>query len=787
MKNPILFLLIMLLALKLQAQHTDIDNMTKEDVLQMSYNELLALPFEDLLKLAQIVGVSLEELTDMLLNKELVSASKKLESSFISPLSSSVISYDEIKASGARSVEEALRLAPGLIVREKTNGNYDMHIRGTDNLPSEHMLIYSENSNTLVMIDNRPVYNYAHGGTFYESLPVGIEDIDRIEIVRGASSALYGPNAVSGVVNIITKKYMTRKLKVSGNLMVGSQNSLLAALSAGKKISKNWSIGLTGNFETLDRTTDKLYVHKANYGQGAFISKEELEVLPDYAAQAVDTSQYSGDIDKLICPEGDSNYYYRVLDPKDNIDLMYPNPSLSRRRAGSNAYLSFKPSTNLAFDLKGGFQHSEVFSSTMGDTPSAQTGRVSNTAYTDLNAKVYGLGAQINYLAGWQDIVREDTGFKVDVQHVNANAEYDFNIGKLNIRPGITFQSALYNDLPYLSYNGQGFLNGPKEFTTLAYSLRLDYLALEKLRFIGALRVEKYNTHERPYPSFQLITTYRFNETHLIRVVASGANRSPFMVDSYSDFLWEREARPAPNNILYKGQKDIDLLRMNSFELGYRLKPSENVLIDLEAYYNLTSDFGALYPDSVNLLTDGMSASWVRMHYTSIDMKARQFGVSADIKWVVNENVYFKIFGTLQTSYLTDYIPFSLDETITLMLEDASSDSTKNYSTSFPERRESGQHTATPAFYGGMMVNVRFLNDFTVNVNAYSYTQQTFASKYSSVDINAALIVNTRLSYEIKNRAEVFINVRNMLSQSLQFAYMEKPEPAYYAGINFQF
>lgn len=93
----------------------------------------------------------------------------------------------------------------------------------------------------------------------------------------------------------------------------------------------------------------------------------------------------------------------------------------------------------------------------MGDTPSAQTGRVSNTAYTDLNAKVYGLGAQINYLAGWQDIVREDTGFKVDVQHVNANAEYDFNIGKLNIRPGITFQSALYNDLPYLSYNGQGF------------------------------------------------------------------------------------------------------------------------------------------------------------------------------------------------------------------------------------------------------------------------------------------------------------------------------------------
>ncbi len=787
MKKLILFLLIILLALKLQSQDSDIDKMTKEDVLQMSYDELLALPFEDLLKLAQIVGVSLEELTEMLLNKELVSASKKVESSFISPLSSSVISYDEIKASGARSIEEALRLVPGLIVREKTNGNYDIHIRGIDNLPSEHMLIYSENSNTLVMIDNRPVYNYVHGGTFYESLPVGIEDIDRIEIVRGASSALYGPNAVSGVVNIITKKYQTRKLKVSGNLQAGTQNSVLAAISAGKKISKEWSFGITGNFETLDRTTDKLYVHKANNGQGAFIAKEELNNLPDYEAQAVDTSQYNGDIDKLIRPEGDSNYYYRVFDPKDDIDLMYPHPSLSRRRAGSNAYLSFNPSTNLSFDLKGGYQYSEVISTTLGDTPSAQAGRLSSTAYTDFNAKVYGLGTQVNYLSGWQDIVREDTGFKLDVQHVNANAEYNINKGSLNIRPGIAFQSALYNDMPYLKYNGQGFLNGPKEFTTLAFSLRLDYLAWEKLRLIGAVRVEKYNTHERAYSSYQFITTYRFNDTHLLRAVASGANRSPFTVDSYSNFLWKREARPVPDNILFEGQRNIDLLRMNTFELGYRVKPSDNILIDLEAFYNITSDFGALYPDSVNLLTNGSNASWVRMRFTSIDMKAKQLGASADIKWVVNEKVYFKMFGTLQTSYLTESIPFSPEETMKLMFEDASLDSSRTYSTKFPEQRESGKHRATPAFYGGLMVNIRFMNDFNINLNAYSYTQQQFASKYSTVIISTSLIVNTRISYAIKDRAELFVNLRNLFNKTNQFAYMEKPKPSFYTGISFYF
>ena len=49
-----------------------------------------------------------------------------------------------------------------------------------------------------------PVFNYSHGGTLWESLPVSFEDVDRIEVVRGPSSALYGPNAVSGVINIIT-------------------------------------------------------------------------------------------------------------------------------------------------------------------------------------------------------------------------------------------------------------------------------------------------------------------------------------------------------------------------------------------------------------------------------------------------------------------------------------------------------------------------------------------------------------------------------------------------------
>ncbi len=145
---------------------------------------------------------------EALMNMDIVSASKKVESLFDSPLSSSVITKDEIRNSGSTTIAEALRLVPGLIVREKTNGNFDVHIRGYENIPPNNKVNYSDNSITLVMIDNRIVYNYFQGGTFWETLPISIYDVERIEIIRGPSSALYGPNAVSGVINIFASIFI---------------------------------------------------------------------------------------------------------------------------------------------------------------------------------------------------------------------------------------------------------------------------------------------------------------------------------------------------------------------------------------------------------------------------------------------------------------------------------------------------------------------------------------------------------------------------------------------------
>ncbi|MFO7656483.1 MAG: TonB-dependent receptor [Bacteroidales bacterium] len=773
----IIFCLTLMLSFEnIYAQATDkkIEELTREEVLDLSYDELLEMPFEDLLKLADIVGVSLDELYEMILNKDLVSASKKVESSFNAPLSTSVISYQEIVNSGARSIEEALRLVPGLIVREKTNGNFDIHIRGNENLPPHHMFVYSENSITLVMIDGRPVYNYVHGGTFWETLPIGIEDVDRIEVVRGPSSALYGPNAVSGVVNIITKKQTGDNLSVAANVQAGNQNSLISSLVLGKKINKKLSFRASGNFETLDRNSDKLYVHKFNGKEWGLLSKQQLDTLRTFSPL-----------------EGS---WFNVFDPTDDINEMYPNPYLARQRIGVNGGLEYSLKDDMNLNLKGGYQSSQVLSTTMGDNPTSMAGRVSNTEYIDFNARLKGLTAQVNLLTGWQDIVLQDTGFKVGIFNLNTNLEYDINIGNLSIRPGFAYQLGKYDDTPYLRYIGQGFLNGTRDFSSTALSLRAEYLLFERIRLVGAIRSEKYNTHKNNYWSYQAIASYNLNNRHNFRILYSQANRGPFLVDSYADYLWDRVGRPMPGSILFLGKENLGLLTMNMVEFGYRVKPIKSIQADFELFMNNTDNYSSLYPDSVNLngFHLGTGRPFVRMIYQNIDMTSKQYGVSGNISWVPDKNIVIKLFGTYQKSFLYNVIPFSPDSAVSRMITEAfiryQIDTVTTFSKNFPgDRVTETENHATPSFYGGLSVDVKVLQEkLLFSTNMYTYSAQIFQSKYSEKNIDNKVIINAKVSYKLlNNKLTLFVNARNIVSKKREFAYMDEIGRLFLIGLNF--
>src|SRR6056297_2061482 len=256
------FLLSANLSLVAQEKTYDFENMSRKEILAISYDEMLEMPFEALKEMAEAIGISADELLNLALNREVSSASKKGESVFESPLSTTVITKEEIKLTGATTYEELFRLVPGMIVRQESNGNYDIHIRGNDNLPPGNFSHFSENMMTLVMVDGRIVYNYINGGTFWESIPVALSDISRIEIIRGASSALYGPNAVSGVVNIITRNPDKKGTSLHGNILGGNNNTYAGRFSFLERFSNKTAMKLSGSYDYRNRFQEDFYEYK---------------------------------------------------------------------------------------------------------------------------------------------------------------------------------------------------------------------------------------------------------------------------------------------------------------------------------------------------------------------------------------------------------------------------------------------------------------------------------------------------------------------------------------------
>lgn len=133
---------------------------------------------------------------DRLLQAPVSSAAKLDQPLADVPAAVAVISSEDIRRAGVTNLPDALRLAPGVEVSRINASTYAISIRGFSSTYAHK---------TLVMIDGRSIYTPFYGGVFWDAhLPL-LENIDRIEIVRGPSGHLWGANAVNGIINIITR------------------------------------------------------------------------------------------------------------------------------------------------------------------------------------------------------------------------------------------------------------------------------------------------------------------------------------------------------------------------------------------------------------------------------------------------------------------------------------------------------------------------------------------------------------------------------------------------------
>jgi iron complex outermembrane receptor protein len=161
-----------------------------------------------------LTRLSLEELAMV----EVTSVSRRPEALAEAAAAVFVISSDDIRRSGAASLPEILRLAPNLNVQRVNAGDYAISARGFNGFETSNKL--------LVLIDGRSVYSTLASNIFWDGRTMPLEDIERIEVVSGPGGALYGANAVNGVINIITRS----TAETTGGLIqagAGSEDSTL--------------------------------------------------------------------------------------------------------------------------------------------------------------------------------------------------------------------------------------------------------------------------------------------------------------------------------------------------------------------------------------------------------------------------------------------------------------------------------------------------------------------------------------------------------------------------------
>jgi iron complex outermembrane receptor protein len=181
-------------------------------------------------------SLSIEELMDI----EVTSVSRTAETLSSAAAAISVVTNEDIRRAGATTIPEALRGVPGLHVARRNSNSWAVSSRGFSSINSEKLLVLS---------DSRSIYTPLLSGVTWDVQDYLLQDIERIEVIRGPGASLWGANAVNGVINITTKHARnTQGTLVSG--MVGTEEGSAAVRSGGE-------FGESGFFRVFGQYSDR--------------------------------------------------------------------------------------------------------------------------------------------------------------------------------------------------------------------------------------------------------------------------------------------------------------------------------------------------------------------------------------------------------------------------------------------------------------------------------------------------------------------------------------------------
>jgi iron complex outermembrane receptor protein len=229
-------------------------------------------------------GPTIEDLKrmslDELLDVEVYTASRRLEPSLSVPSAVFVLTSDDLRHLHVTSIPEALRFVPGVQVGRVDANKWAVSMRGFNS---------REANKLLVLLDGRSIYDPLFSGVLWESQDVMLEDVDRIEVIRGPGGTVWGANAFNGVINIISKQAAETQGGLS-SVSVGDQETYTAALRYG------WR----PRGDAAARVYVKAYEHETGHSRAAAPGDAATMFRSgfrwDWAASERDGLRISGDV-----------------------------------------------------------------------------------------------------------------------------------------------------------------------------------------------------------------------------------------------------------------------------------------------------------------------------------------------------------------------------------------------------------------------------------------------------------------------------------------------------------
>ena len=235
-----------------------IQKQEKEVAMKMKISTIIAVVFSGACVISAMEGIGSDSLSDsgsvLELRKMVITATRTKKVINEAPAVVTVVDSKEIKGRGIKTVDEALKLVTGV---------YNQRSKGLmESMPGTVMRGFAGADKVLVLLDGQPMGDGYTGRTQFNN--VAVDDIERIEVVKGAFSSLYGGNAVGGVINIITKTSIKQSLNAKASY--GTNKSYTFSASYGNYLFDRLSVGVSISQKHSDGYVSDLVTKKAKAG-----------------------------------------------------------------------------------------------------------------------------------------------------------------------------------------------------------------------------------------------------------------------------------------------------------------------------------------------------------------------------------------------------------------------------------------------------------------------------------------------------------------------------------------